>query len=82
MPIMIVTCFLSFHWCVLHLQMQELLQDEEILNRLKAMRRYAKDKSDDVPFPPSPDPDAAELPPVYGWPLETWVKPADDIVIR
>ena len=63
-------------------QMQELLQDEEILERLKAMRRYAKDNSDNVPFPPSPIPDASELPPVYGWPLETWVKPADDIVVR
>lgn len=46
------------------------------------MRRYAKDNSDDVPFPPSPIPNLSELPPVYGYPLETWVEPADDIVIR
>lgn len=63
-------------------QMQEILQDKEILDRLKAMRRFAKDGSDNVPFPPSPLPDQEELPPVWGWPLETWVKPADDIVVK
>lgn len=65
------------------MQMQDQLQDAEILQRLTSMRRYAKDNStEDVPFPDSPIDDPQELPSAYGYPLETWVKNTDEIVLR
>lgn len=60
------------------LQVQEMLEDTEIVERLKSMRKYATDPKADFPIPPQQPP---TLSPEYSWGLKSWVDETNDIVL-
>ena len=66
---------------ILALQVQELLEDAEIVERLRSVRKYAKASNGaaaDFPLAPQQPP---QLSPEYGYPLKSWVDEEDEIVL-
>jgi len=61
-------------------QIQEHLEDAEIVERLKSVRKYAKATNGSAPFPLPPQ-QPAPLSPDYGYPLRSWIDETDEILI-
>lgn len=61
-------------------QVQEVLEDAEIAERLRSMRKYAKDTTGTAEFP-IPPPQPPQLSPEYNPPLKSWVDETDEIVL-
>ena len=68
-------------WCLkslLLLQVQEQLENDEIVERLKSVRKYAKATNGSAPFPIPPQ-QPPPLSPDYAYPLDSWVDETDEI---
>lgn len=65
------------HGCV---QIQEHLEDAEIVERLKSVRKYAKATNGAAPFPLPPQ-QPAQLSPDFGYPLRSWIDETNEILI-
>ncbi|DBB13646.1 TPA: hypothetical protein ACH3X3_000668 [Trebouxia sp. C0006] len=59
---------------------QEHLEDAEIVERLKSVRKYAKATNGSAPFPLPPQ-QPAPLSPDYGYPLRSWIDETDEVLI-
>ena len=59
-------------------QVQMMLEDAEVLERLKSVRKYANNV--EAPFPIAPE-RPEQLDPNFAYPLQDWVTPAEEIVV-